>query len=45
MVFSESAEQAQQILRSTDYFQWYVVPLIIILILFYSIEVRKKFKL
>lgn len=42
MVFSASAEQAYLILRSTEYFQWYVVPLLIILLLFYSIEVRKK---
>jgi len=42
MTFTPSAEQAYDILRSLGNFQWYVIPLIVILIYVYSVEVRKK---
>ncbi|HUX98764.1 MAG TPA: hypothetical protein VMV49_04375 [Candidatus Deferrimicrobium sp.] len=42
MVFTDATNQAYANLRSLDNFQWYVIPLLVIVILLYSNEVRKK---
>jgi hypothetical protein len=42
MVFTDAANQAYANLRSLDNFQWYVIPLLVIVIFLYSNEMRKK---
>ncbi|MHA1732343.1 MAG: hypothetical protein ACTSU5_10380 [Promethearchaeota archaeon] len=39
---SESAEQALSILRDPSAFQWYVIPLLLVVIYIYAVEVEKK---
>jgi hypothetical protein len=41
-MMTESARQAQAILRDTANFQWYVVPLLLIVLYIYSVEVERK---
>ena len=38
----ESARQAQAILRDPSHFQWYVIPLLLIVLYIYSVEVERK---
>ncbi len=42
LVFSDAAQQAYANLRTLDDFQWYVIPLLVIVIYVYSIEIGKK---
>ena len=39
---AESAQQALSILRHTDRFVWYVIPLLVIVIYIYSVEIEKR---
>ena len=41
-MMSESARQAQAILRNTSHFQWYVVPLLLIVLYIYSVEFERE---
>jgi len=41
-MMTESARQAQSILRDPSHFQWYVVPLLLIVLYIYSVEVERK---
>lgn len=41
-MITESARQAQAILRDPSHFQWYVVPLLLIVLYIYSVEVERK---
>jgi hypothetical protein len=41
-MMTESARQAQAILRDPSHFQWYVVPLLLIVLYIYSVEVERK---
>jgi len=41
-MITESARQAQLILRDPSHFQWYVVPLFLIVLYIYSVEVERK---
>ena len=41
-MMTESAKQAQAILRDPSHFQWYVVPLLLIVLYIYSVEVERK---
>jgi hypothetical protein len=41
-MMTESARQAQAILRDPAHFQWYVVPLLLIVLYIYSVEVERK---
>ncbi len=41
-MITESARQAQLILRDPSHFQWYVVPLLLIVLYIYSVEVERK---
>ncbi|QUH27756.1 hypothetical protein [Vallitalea guaymasensis] len=37
-----SAKQGLEILRTTSNFQWYVIPILIIVIYIYAVEVEKR---
>lgn len=39
---SESAKQALSILRDPSYFQWYIIPLLMIVVYVISVEVERK---
>lgn len=39
---TESARQAQAILRDPAHFQWYIVPLLLIVLYVYSVEVERE---
>jgi len=41
-MMTESARQAQAILRNPSHFQWYVIPLLLIVLYIYSVEVERK---
>ncbi|MFA5112886.1 MAG: hypothetical protein WC529_01170 [Candidatus Margulisiibacteriota bacterium] len=41
-MIAESAKQAQAILRDPAHFQWYVVPLLLVVLYIYSVEVERK---
>lgn len=41
-MMAESARQAQAILRDPAHFQWYVVPLLLVVLYIYSVEVERK---
>jgi hypothetical protein len=41
-MMAESAKQALAILRDPSHFQWYVVPLLLIVLYIYSVEVERK---
>lgn len=41
-MMTESARQAQAILRDPAHFQWYVVPLLLIVLYIYSVEVERE---
>lgn len=43
-MITESARQAQLILRDPSHFQWYVVPLLLIVLYIYSVEVEVERK-
>ena len=39
---SESAAQALSILRDPTHFQWYIIPLLVIVIYMYNVEIGKQ---
>jgi len=41
-MMTESARQASSILRNPSHFQWYVIPLLLIVLYIYSVEVERK---
>lgn len=41
-MMAESARQAQMILRDPSHFQWYVVPMLLIVLYIYSVEVERQ---
>jgi hypothetical protein len=41
-MMAESAQKAQAILRDPSHFQWYIVPLLLIVLYIYSVEVERK---
>ena len=41
-MLTESAQQAEEILRDPSTFQWYVIPLLAIFFYIYTIEVQKR---
>jgi len=41
-MITESARQAQAILRDPSHFQWYVIPLLLIVLYIYSVEVERR---